>query len=409
MLSRTRDRNYSLLCTNGHAGLFQSRSCGVPAERAQTQETGASKLHYTIQTEAMRLYNLGHYTVMLFEEWTTMTTSTSLQKSIASSSNIYKQRLIPRRICHNRSHFILGFFFSPSDLDIMANCVPSLFILAVQVNGKRNVSPQSTDKLHRPANGKVAENSSWHQPAHGSQPPPGLVHQSHHGPTNRQQQGQRWNQAARGTHAAAVEPRIYSVQGGPQNGYSSAPKNVFADAVPSAGPPAMQRPPEAGPHLTQSHAPWRAQQPRQTAAAAHPVAIPTHAPPTRLPHAAGTGPGRPGMAMPVATRGSIQGDAPAGVHAAAGRGGTAPGLPAASSAAAPGGMPRQRPTSAGFAAGRAPGQPPAQSAAAQPRPLELHSPIRGGPGATTATPPSPQPTNSLSAPCYHTCSYYSFC
>lgn len=279
----------------------------------------------------------------------------------------------------------------------------SLFILPVQVSNKRNVSPQSTDKLFQPADRNLAERSSWQQPAHGSQPPPGLVHKSHHGPINWQQQGLRGNQAARGARTAVVEPQIFSVQAGPQNGYSSAPKNVFADAVPSTGAPAIQRPLEGAPHARPPHTPWHPQQPRPTAqaTAAHPMGPASHASATRPPHASGIGPGRPGMPMSV---GRIQEFVPPGVSrgpiAVAGRGGTGPGLPAASSAAAPGPMPHQRPMSSGYGAGYAPGQPPANSAAAQPRPLELQSPLRGGPVASAA-PLSPQPTNSLGAPFTH--------
>ncbi|CAL8465940.1 g5476 [Coccomyxa elongata] len=273
--------------------------------------------------------------------------------------------------------------------------------LQTKVSNKRNVSPQSTDKF-QPANRNLAERSSWQQPAHGSQPPPGLVHHSDHGPTNGQQQGPRGNQAARGAHAAVVEPQIYSVQAGPQNGYSSAPKNVFADAVPSTGAPALQRPLKGAPHARPPHAPWLPQQPRPTAqaTAAHPMGSASHASATRPPHAAGIGPGRPGMPMSVARPGRTQEIAPPSVSrgpiAVAGRGGTAPGLQAASSAGAPGGMPHQRPLSSGFGAGYTPGQLPAKSAAAQPRPLELQSPIRGGPAASAA-PSSLQPTNSLVA------------
>ncbi|BDA48281.1 hypothetical protein COCOBI_11-5410 [Coccomyxa sp. Obi] len=265
-----------------------------------------------------------------------------------------------------------------------------------KVSDKRNVSPQSAEKLHQPAERNFAEKSSWQQPAHGSQPPSGLVHQSHHGPTHGQQQGHRWNQAA------GAEPRIYSIQRGPQNGYSSAPNNVFGNALPSSGAPALQRPPKGAPHARQPHASWQPQQPQPTgqATAARASGLASHAPTTRPPHAGGTGPGRPGMAVSVARPASTQGVAPHGVTrgpiAVVGRGGTVQGLPAAASAAAPAGMPHQRPTSAGFGAGYARGQPPAKSAAAQPRPLELQSPVRGAPGASAA-PSSPQPTNLLVA------------
>ncbi|KAK9902006.1 hypothetical protein WJX75_000979 [Coccomyxa subellipsoidea] len=103
-------------------------------------------------------------------------------------------------------------------------------------NNKQNGSPQNAGGVQQNP-GASAPNATWQQPNYGSQPPPGFVEQSHHAaypPSFGQQQGPAWQQPPRPGNPARPEP---TKQGAwQQNGYTSAPRNVFGNAMPAAQP-----------------------------------------------------------------------------------------------------------------------------------------------------------------------------
>ena len=276
----------------------------------------------------------------------------------------------------------------------------------MQGNNKQNGSPQNAGGVQQNP-GALAPNAIWQQPNYGSQPPPGFVEQSHHAappPSFGQQQGPAWQQPPRPGNPARPEP---TKQGAwQQNGYTSAPRNVFGETVPTTGAPAAKVPLHGPQHARQPHAKWPAQQPQPSA---HNPAMNARNGGAQLMGnqytgsairpaypSAGTGAGRPGVAMPAARPGNALGGAPLAARppAAARAGGALPGqqaassaqlqLPAGGSSVVAAGQ-RLYPM-AGHGAGNA-------MPAAQPLPLNMHSPVRGAAPAPTSTPP----TNSLRA------------
>ena len=259
---------------------------------------------------------------------------------------------------------------------------------SLQVNNRQNGSPQNTNAGQRHTS-SAAPNPDWQQPSHGSQPPPGLVDAAPPSSFG-QQQGQPWQQPPYLNHPARPESRKQGVR--QQDGYSSAPKNVFGESMPASGAPAAQ----VHPHARQPHTHWQPRPSGQTAplpvsaAAAQPARNQYKGPAVRPPYAAGAGAPRPGMGLlPAARPGSAVGGA---LPASRGAGGVAPGQQGANSA-------RMQPP-AGASAATAPAAGGGQRmhaagnamTAAQPRPLSMQSPVRGG----SAPAPSPtHPTNSL--------------
>lgn len=263
----------------------------------------------------------------------------------------------------------------------------SLYI-SLQVNNRQNGSPQSTNAGQRHT-GSAAPNPDWQQPSHGSQPPPGLVDAAPP-PSIGQQQGQPWQQPPHPYYPTRPEPTKQGVR--QQDGYSSAPKNVFGESMPASGAPAAQ----VHPRARQPHAYWQPRPSGQaaplpvSAAAAQPARNQYTGPAVRPPYAAGAGAPRPGMGLlPGARPGSAVGGAP---PASRGAGGIALGQQGANSAH------MQPPAGASAATAPAAGGGQRMHAAgnamtaAQPRPLNMHSPVRGG---SAPAPPPTQPTNSL--------------